>query len=73
MQLLSALHFSVTFDKTTGYDKIPEIIIFYNIIKGGADILDQLCRKFIYQGIHDFGLWFFFFYNILMSAHSKHQ
>ncbi|UYV76649.1 hypothetical protein LAZ67_14001574 [Cordylochernes scorpioides] len=39
--LLSTMHSTATIDEKTNEKKKPEIITFYNITKGGVDLLDQ--------------------------------
>ncbi|XP_023225627.1 piggyBac transposable element-derived protein 4-like isoform X2 [Centruroides sculpturatus] len=47
--LLSSFHRNDTIDDTTGSRKKPEILTFYNLTKGGVDILDQLTSNYNVQ------------------------
>ncbi|CAH2003138.1 unnamed protein product [Acanthoscelides obtectus] len=44
--LLSSLHHSDMIDESTGDDKKPEIITFYNLTKGGVDVSDELSSNY---------------------------
>lgn len=45
--LLSTMHLEDdTIDETTGEDSKPEIITFYNMTKGGVDVVDKLCSTY---------------------------
>uniref|UniRef100_A0A1B6FAD5 PiggyBac transposable element-derived protein domain-containing protein n=1 Tax=Cuerna arida TaxID=1464854 RepID=A0A1B6FAD5_9HEMI len=40
------MHDALTIDETTGEQRKPEIITFYNSTKGGVDTCDQLCSLY---------------------------
>ncbi|UYV82204.1 K02A2.6-like [Cordylochernes scorpioides] len=41
--LLSTMHSTTTIDKETAEQQKPDIITFYNMTKGGVDVVDQTC------------------------------
>lgn len=44
--LLSSLHHDDLIDEDTGDEKLPEIIIFYNLPKTGVDVTDELSASY---------------------------
>lgn len=44
--LLSTLHHTDTIDESTGDQRKPEIITFYNLTKGGVDVADELSSNY---------------------------
>lgn len=44
--LLSSLHHDDNLDKSTGEKKLPEIISFYNMTKGGVDTVDEMAGTY---------------------------
>ncbi|XP_068203605.1 piggyBac transposable element-derived protein 4-like [Palaemon carinicauda] len=44
--LVSSMHHNDKIDEATGDDKKPEIITFYNSIKGGVDMVDVMVGKY---------------------------
>lgn len=44
--LLSSMHDAPTIDESTGEQRKPEIVTFYNSTKGGVDTTDQLCSLY---------------------------
>ncbi|XP_030758825.1 piggyBac transposable element-derived protein 4-like [Sitophilus oryzae] len=44
--VLSTMHFDNAIDDSTGIEKKPDIITFYNMTKIGVDLLDQLCQNY---------------------------
>lgn len=43
---LSTMHYNKEIDNSTGEQKKPEIITFYNTTKGGVDVVDRLCANY---------------------------
>ncbi|XP_066982177.1 piggyBac transposable element-derived protein 4-like [Macrobrachium rosenbergii] len=44
--LLSSMHLDDKIDPTSGDDKKPDIITFYNATKGGVDMVDQMAGEY---------------------------
>lgn len=44
--MLSTMHYDNSIDDSTGGQKKPEILTFYNMTKGGVDVVDQLCSNY---------------------------
>nr|CAH7732627.1 unnamed protein product [Callosobruchus chinensis] len=44
--VLSTMHFDDAIDSTTHEERKPEMVTFYNMTKGGVDVLDQLCHNY---------------------------
>ena len=44
--LTSTMHHSKRIDNATGEQKKPEIITFYNVTKGGVDVVDEMCGNY---------------------------
>nr|CAH7730727.1 unnamed protein product [Callosobruchus chinensis] len=40
------MHFDDAIDSTTHEERKPEMVTFYNMTKGGVDVLDQLCHNY---------------------------
>ena len=45
--LISSMHHDNKIDRNSGDNKKPEIITFYNSIKGGVDMVDMMMGKYI--------------------------
>lgn len=45
--MLSTKHYDNSIDDSTGGQKKPEIITFYNMTKGGVDVVDRLCSNYL--------------------------
>lgn len=43
---MSTLHHDDKIDDTTGHQKKPEMITFYNSTKAGVDVVDELCASY---------------------------
>lgn len=43
---LSTMHYDSKIDDSTGELKKPEIITFYNVTKGGVDVVDRMCSNY---------------------------
>lgn len=44
--LISSMHHDSSIDATTGIQKKPEIVMFYNMTKSGVDIVDEKCGTY---------------------------
>lgn len=44
--LMSSLHHDRSIDESTGEKRKPEINTFYNVTKGGVDVVDELCSTY---------------------------
>lgn len=43
---LSTMHYDKKIDESTGEQKKPDIITFYNVTKGGVDVVDRMCSNY---------------------------
>lgn len=43
---LSTMHYDNKIDESTGEQKKPELITFYNATKGGVDVVDRMCSNY---------------------------
>ncbi|UYV74496.1 hypothetical protein LAZ67_11003685 [Cordylochernes scorpioides] len=46
VQLLSTMHSTPTIDEESGFKLKPEIVTFYNLTKGGVDMVNQMCGTY---------------------------
>lgn len=44
--MLSSMHYDNSIDISTGEQKKPDIVIFYNSTKGGVDVVDRMCSNY---------------------------
>ncbi|UYV83181.1 hypothetical protein LAZ67_23000083 [Cordylochernes scorpioides] len=44
--LLSTMHSNPTIDEESGFQLKPEIVTFYNLTKGGVDMVNQMCGTY---------------------------
>ncbi|UYV64736.1 hypothetical protein LAZ67_3001815 [Cordylochernes scorpioides] len=59
--LLSTMHSTPTIDEESGFKLKPEIVTFYNLTKGGVDMVNQMCGTYsVGRGTNRWPLCLFF-------------